>query len=315
MEILFTVAYIFLIRLIFFDYKWIKFNIYWGVGLVGFYASLILLEVIMLGQVAPLSKEAVIEGYALQIQSQWPGFIKEVYVEPNKLVKKGEPLFKMDTSQWEDRLKQKKAELVQAKRLLQDAIKLTPSGAMAREQLLLRMQDVGKIEAEVSKAQYNLSNATIYAPADGYIPILQIKPGVYHGMLNKRVFNFICTKKLWMAAKITQQAVRFINPGDKVEVALEMYPGTILQGEVDSVIWGVGNTQIGPSGKLPDDTIEPPESFFVKIKLYENPDNPLRYGASGSVTIYTQKASFIFRLIRRIEIRTEAFLNYLYNPF
>jgi multidrug resistance efflux pump len=315
MEILFTVAYIFLIRLVFFDYKWLKFNLWWGIALTGFYAMLIMLEIIMLGQVAPFSKEASVQGYSLSIQAQWPGFIKEVCVESNVPIKKGAPLFKMDDTQWKARLVKQKAELAQAQRLLEDAIKLTPSGAMAKEKLLLRQESVDKFQAEVYKAQFNVNHSTIYAPADGYIPILQIYPGVFHGLINKKVFSFICTDNLWMVMKVNQQAVRFIKPGDKVEATLSMYPGKIFKGSVISVIWGVGNTQVTAGSKIPDDTITPANDFFVKIKIDNEPETPIRYGAKAMAVIYTKKASLIFQIIRKIEIRSEAFLNYIYNPF
>ncbi len=315
MEILLTVAYIFLIRLVFFDYKWLKFNIYWGVGLSGFYAAMVLLEIVILGQVSPLAKEAVVQGYTLPIQSQWPGYIKEVYVEPNKPIKKGDKLYLMDTTQWANRLEQKKAELIKAQRLLKDAQRLTPTGAMAKEQLLLRTENVNHLKAEVEKAQYNVDHSLVRAPSNGYSPIVLIKPGVFHGMINKRVMTFVCTDKLWIVAKVPQQAVRNIKAGDKVEAALEMYPGTILYGKVLNVIWAVGNAQVNASTNLPADTIQPAKNFYVKIELDPKKDCPLHYGASGSVVIYTGKASFVFKLIRRIEIRSEAFLNYIYNPF
>jgi multidrug resistance efflux pump len=212
-------------------------------------------------------------------------------------------------------LKGQEAELAQAERLLETAQKLTPSGAMAKEKLLLRQESVNKYKAEVEKAKFNVEHATVCAPTNGYVPVLQIRPGVYYGMINKKVFSFICTDKLWMVMKVNQQAVRFIEPGDKIEATFSMYPGKIFTGSVICVIWGVGNTQVTASSNLPSDTVEPANNFFVKVKIDEQPDAPIRYGAKGMAVIYTKKASDVFYIIRKIEIRSEAFLNYLYNPF
>jgi hypothetical protein len=47
----------------------------------------------------------------------------------------------------------------------------------------------------------------------------------------------------------------------------------------------------------------------------EHPDQPLRFGATGLAAIYSSKSPDALNLIRKIEIRSESFLNYLYNPF
>ena len=39
------------------------------------------------------------------------------------------------------------------------------------------------------------------------------------------------------------------------------------------------------------------------------------FGASGLATIFGQDAPDVFVLLRRLEIQSEAFLFYLYNPF
>jgi hypothetical protein len=47
----------------------------------------------------------------------------------------------------------------------------------------------------------------------------------------------------------------------------------------------------------------------------EYPNFPLRFGASGLAAIYSSESPAALNLIRKIEIRSESFLNYLYNPF
>jgi hypothetical protein len=45
------------------------------------------------------------------------------------------------------------------------------------------------------------------------------------------------------------------------------------------------------------------------------PDYPLRFGASGLVAMYSSEAADFLVLLRKIELQSESFLNYLYNPF
>jgi multidrug resistance efflux pump len=108
-----------------------------------------------------------------------------------------------------------------------------------------------------------------------------------------------------------------VRPGDRAQIALEIYPGKVFEAEVDSVIWGLGNAQMSPSGILPtEEEILPSRILAVKLKLStEDPDHPLHFAASGIATIFTKGSPDVFVLLRRIEIQSEAFLLYLYNPF
>ena len=50
MEIIVTIAYFFLVRMIFFDYKLLRFNLFWKFVVFGIYAGAALTEIIALGQ-------------------------------------------------------------------------------------------------------------------------------------------------------------------------------------------------------------------------------------------------------------------------
>ncbi len=316
MEILFTVAYVFLIWLIHFRFKWLRFNLWVGVFYCFLYGAAILLDVVVLGQLTPYSSEAATEAVVLQLQPNWSGYIKEVHVKANELVKKGDPILTMDTQKWEDRLNQHKAELVIALRRYEDALKLTPSGAMREEDLVFRKAQVDKIQAEVDTAEYNLKHATTYAPCNGYIPILFIKSGMYIGILNKNALPFICTDQLWIVAELKQQSVQYVRPGDFVEIAMEMYPGKILYGKVVDMVWAQGNIQFFASSKMPSiEAFQPSNKFFVKIELLEGTKQQIHFGASAKLVIYPSAALDICVAIRRVEIRCDTLLHYIYNPF
>jgi len=59
----------------------------------------------------------------------------------------------------------------------------------------------------------------------------------------------------------------------------------------------------------------PPEAYVVKISFKGNaPDRPLRFGASGLAAIYSGKCDAC-KFLRQLEIRSESWLKYVYNPF
>jgi multidrug resistance efflux pump len=170
--------------------------------------------------------------------------------------------------------------------------------------------------AAVGKAQYNLDQTTVRAPADGYVANLQLHPGSFV-RIKTPLITFVATDEHWIVATIRQRGVQWIRAGDQGEVALEMYPGQVFPAVVESVVWAAGTAQGLPGGQLPTvKEMYPPEEFVVRMRLTgEYPDYPLRFGASGLATIYSSKSPAALNLIRKIEIRSESFLNYLYNPF
>ena len=316
METLFTVAYIFLIWLIHFKFKWLKFNVWTGVFYFFLYGAALLIDIVVLGQVTPYSEESAVDGTILQLMPKYPGYIEKVYIEGNKEIKKGDPIISMNPHQWNQRLKKSQAELPRAVKRYEQALQLTPSGVMSEQDLIFRKSDLDKLKAEIDLAEFNLQHSITYAPENGYVPIVFLKPKMYLSIFNRNAIPFICTDNQWIVAKLKQKSVQHVRPGDPVEITLTMYPGKIINGKVDEMIWAQGDVQFIASSKIAKTTdFKPSNQFFVRIKVDKSNKLPLRYGANGKVVIYTKKAFDICVLIRRIEIRCEAFLHYIYNPF
>jgi hypothetical protein len=90
-----------------------------------------------------------------------------------------------------------------------------------------------------------------------------------------------------------------------------------IEAVVDEVIWASGGLQLGPGGKLPTGaSLKGSDLFAVRMRLKsEDPDHPLRFGATGLAAMYTGMGPSVFKLLRQLEIRSESWLFYLYNPF
>ena len=156
------------------------------------------------------------------------------------------------------------------------------------------------------------------APSNGYVVNLAVHEGTVV-RLKTPVLTFVSTDEYWIAGKYRQKGIQWIQPGDKGEVALEMYPGQVFESEVIDVVWATpkgqlvvtGSLQTAATGLSRDD-----EDFYVRMRLSNSdPDIPVRLGAKGIAAIYTKKAADIFIVLRRIEVQSESFLFYLYNPF
>jgi multidrug resistance efflux pump len=315
-EILVTLAYYFLVRLIFIDYKLIPFNLAWKFVVFGIYGAAVLTEIIALGQFTPYSKVMFVSRPVVKMAPEFGGIVKSVDARPNVPIEKGGLLFSMDSAPWQDKVDELKPQVELAQRHYDDSVALVTANVQREIELTRRRDELAAIKAELADAQYKLDNAEIRAPADGYVINLALRPGEFI-RLKSPVMSFVSSEEEWIVALIPQRATGHVKPGSKAQVALEMYPGKVFDAEVKSVIWGMGNAQFQPSGVVPlEQQMQPADSFAVMLRMTNpDPDYPLRFGASGLAAIFGEGAPDIVVVLRKIEIQSEAFLFYLYNPF
>ena len=83
MEILVTLGYYFLVRLIFIDYKLIPFNLAWKFVVFGIYGAAVLTEIIALGQFTPYSKVMFVSRPVVKMAPEFGGIVKSVDAKPN----------------------------------------------------------------------------------------------------------------------------------------------------------------------------------------------------------------------------------------
>src|SRR5271154_6038302 len=111
--LLITFAYCLGVWLVFFKFKWMKFSPAWGVVSVFFGAHLFLTFIVGLRFVTPYSASARIVQHTIQLIPRLPEptLLTEVLVEPDRPVKKGQPLFQFDRRPYEPKVQQLEAEI------------------------------------------------------------------------------------------------------------------------------------------------------------------------------------------------------------
>lgn len=172
---------------------------------------------------------------------------------------------------------------------------------------------VAEAEAKLAQAQYYLEQTTIYAPEDGMITNLQARPGLVVGERRiGAIASWIGEHDPYLLATFFQQRFKFIEPGQFVEIALDLYPGQIFKGTVKDVWWASGQGQMKPSGDIPKLRFpHVPGRLAVQITLDSTEDLHLPIGAHGAVAIYTGKGQG-FAWIRRISIRIYSWANWVF---
>jgi len=169
---------------------------------------------------------------------------------------------------------------------------------------------VAQIRAQLRQAKLNLSWTTIRAPADGFVTNLQLREGFIVRSATP-VMSFVDTSEQYLIVPLSQNVVRRVEPGNTVEVALQLYPGRIFNGTVQSIAWASGEGQGNPSGTLPSvASLTPGTAFAVRVTLDDFPaDMKLPIGAGGAAAIYSEGGKPL-RIIRKVIIRMYTWLNY-----
>jgi multidrug resistance efflux pump len=116
-----------------------------------------------------------------------------------------------------------------------------------------------------------------------------------------------------IVALYRQNELHKVAPGNEAEFALDTYPGRIIKGTVNSIIWAQGAGQLQSTGSLPMTGVltAPPQRFAVKFDVADKDKELfLAAGAAGDAAIYTDHAEFL-HIIRKVILRVGSYLNYL----
>jgi multidrug resistance efflux pump len=157
MDILLLGIYAFFVWLIFIKFKWLPWNTTSQVTVVIIPIVALAVMILTLNVVAPSSSDVRVLKYVVQIVPQVRGRVIEVPVEPNRLVKKGELLFRIDPTPYQNELSIAKAKLaVDESKLAQAGANLAEASAGARElreQLKSASGQVAALRPQIDLAQ------------------------------------------------------------------------------------------------------------------------------------------------------------------
>jgi multidrug resistance efflux pump len=400
-EVLLLAIYSFFVWLIFFKFKWLAWTttaavIVFTIPIIGLAGLILLLNVY-----APSALDVQVVKYVVQVLPRVTGRVVEVPVEPNRLVRKGETLFRIDprpfqyevdrleallastaagvgamreeltaadahtqvsinrvaslrssidatqarlklselratqtrqladegagdrfeAERWESDVTQQRADLgallPQLAAAEQEVTAYRATAAGLREKLGARyghdQADIAQIRAQLAEARWKLDETIFYAPADGWVINLQLRPGSTVSQLPVMPVMSFVEQQHVILALFGQNELHAVEPGNHAEIALSTYPGRIIKAKVDSIIWAQGQGQLPLTGSLPQTGAAPaPEGrFAVKLVLDEEEhDLFLAAGARGTGAIYTHHLEMI-HIIRKVLLRVSSYLNWI----
>jgi multidrug resistance efflux pump len=165
MEIILLIIYSFFVWLIFFKFKWLPWNIVSQVIVVTIPIIALAMIILFMNIVAPSSSDVRAMNYVIPIVPRVTGQVTEVPIEPNRPIKKGDVLFKIDPVPFDAAEKAAEATLRGAKDQLNNAANkkaaLTPRIDLAKKRVeqftQLAATGAGK-RADLEQAQSDLGN-------------------------------------------------------------------------------------------------------------------------------------------------------------
>ncbi len=164
----------------------------------------------------------------IQIGTEIAGVVRLVHVKVGDKVKKGDPLFTLDTRDIEAQIIALEASLVTAKLQASDADaqykiveSITDKRAISKDELnrkkfaaQIAVARVGEIEAQLKKNRTTQNRMTVIAPINGEILSLNVRPGEFAGATGSTepLLRMGDTSKLHVRVEIDEENTRFVEP-------------------------------------------------------------------------------------------------------
>jgi RND family efflux transporter MFP subunit len=294
--------------------KIVSFNLFWKCS------PLIVLLLLMFGLFIPMGwgapqGAALVVRNSVQIVPNVAGEVTEVPVEPNKPLKAGDVLFKIDPTPYQAQVDSIGAQVKFEELRLSQMTQLQLSDAGRAFDVEQRQADVDKLKGQLLGAKWNLDQTVVRAPADGYVTNVGLMKGARVASLPlSPVMAFIDTSETVVGVEIPQIYTRYIEPGQEVEVTFKLFPGQVFNGKVDTVLQATSTGQVVASGSAVAPRQVTAAPFVVRVKVDDAKlAASLPAGTAGAAAIYTShiKPSHI---IRKVILRQIAIVNYV-NPF
>jgi len=260
------------------------------------------------------------------------GRVVEVPVQANQPVKKGEAdslVARVESNR--EHLKSIEARLRSAKLDRDRASDLMRRGVGKQRDLDVTQANVDDIvaqidqqkatledlQAQLNEAKYQLAQTVVYAPSDGHVVQLALRPGmIATPFMYRPVMTFIHKDDTAYVGWFWQNSMQRLAIGDEAEVVIDGVPGKIFHGKVTAVIpaMAAGNVQANV-GLLDQTTAVRPGRLPVVISITdpEWAKYQVIAGASGQAAIYTQHFHHV-SVMRKVLLRMASWMNYVF-PF
>jgi len=209
---------------------------------------------------APSTRDGRVRADIVTVAPDVAGWVVDVLVIDNQIVRRGDPLFQIDRSRYEIAVQQavaavarERADLAEARREadrndeLGDLVSLEE-----RQQSRTRVQTAEATLrqgiADLAAARLNLDRTLILAPVNGVVTNLELRPGDYLA-IGREALALVDSDSLRVEGYFEETKIQRIRVGDRASVRL-MGESRVLHGRVNSIAPAIVDRERTPSSDL-----------------------------------------------------------------
>ncbi|KAB1228656.1 efflux RND transporter periplasmic adaptor subunit [Chryseobacterium viscerum] len=233
------------------------------------------------------------------VGTQVSGIIKNIYVDFNSTVKKGEllatldpDLLKFQSEQYQANLQNAKSNLAYNEININRQSQLYKVGAISKadfdnatNQYNIAKAQVGTVTAQLSTANKNLSLTYIYSPIDGTVLNRNVSEGqtVASSFSTPTLFSIAKDlTKMRVRASVDEADIGNVKVGQKATFTVDAFPDETFDGQVSEV-------RLHP-------TVSSNVVNYTTIINADNSSLKLKPGMTANITIYTQVLDNIMKI-------------------
>ena len=170
---------------------------------------------------------------------------------------------------------------------------------------------VAQIQSQLENAEWELSQTTVRAPADGYVTLVTLTVGD-RALQARSVMSFVVENEITIVGMFSQNGFQTIKVGAPVDIVFDNAPGRIYHAKITAIPKGIGQGQVAVSGTLARTTaLGGTTAFPAEISVPDEMSrDSLRLGMSGNATAFAEKAGVI-GLLASILVWISSYVAYL----
>lgn len=249
------------------------------------------------------SYPATIKGMQdIEIRPKVSGYLVKLLVDEGATVRKGQPLFLIDSEQYraavnaaEAQIRVCHANIATQKLTVENKRTLFKQNIISSYDLQMAENTLASYEAQLAAAQANLQSArdnlrwcTVSSPADGVVGSIPYRVGSLVSASSAQALTTVSNiSKMYVYFSMTEKQLLALTKNGNVQSAIAKMPAVNLV-LADGSTYGLTGSVSTISG-----VIDPSTGSVQMRATFDNPNQVLRSGGTGSILIPTRNANAI----------------------
>ncbi|MNJ07047.1 p-hydroxybenzoic acid efflux pump subunit AaeA [compost metagenome] len=197
----------------------------------------------------PWTRDGRVRADIINVAADVPGYVVDVPVRDNQLVKKGDVLMLIDPEHYQVAVRQAQA-LVASRKATWEMRKVNAHRRADMDNLVISREnrddasniansalaDYQQAQAQLAAAELDLKRTKILATVDGYVTNLNVHRGDY-ARTGEPKMAVVDKESFWVYGFFEETKLPRVKVGDEAE--LQMMSGEVLKGHVESISRGI----------------------------------------------------------------------------